>query len=47
VGKRKDVFEFHVESLGVYTPQDIVIRSLNVLKAKAHKWMEILEQEQK
>lgn len=40
--KRKDVFEFHVESLGVYPPQEIVLRSLNVLKQKANKWIDIL-----
>ncbi len=24
LGKRKDVFEFHVESVGMYSPEDIV-----------------------
>ena len=41
-GKKKDVFEFHVESLGVYTPQDIVLQSLQILKEKANKWISIL-----
>ena len=28
LGKRKDVFEFHVESVGMYSPEDIVFESL-------------------
>ena len=28
LGKRKDVFEFHVESVGMYSPEDIVFQSL-------------------
>lgn len=39
LGKRKDVFEFHVETLGQYKPQEIVLQSLQILKEKAHKWM--------
>ena len=27
LGKKKDVFEFHVESLGMYKPQDIVLQA--------------------
>jgi len=42
LGKRKDVFEFHIETLGVYTPQDIALQSMQILKEKAHKWMSIL-----
>ena len=32
LGKRKDVFEFHVESLGMYKPQDIVLQAFRILK---------------
>jgi DNA-directed RNA polymerase I and III subunit RPAC1 len=28
LGKKKDVFEFHVESLGIYPPEDIVFQAL-------------------
>ena len=44
VGKRKDVFEFHVESVGMYSPQDIVLESLKILKEKANKWINILQE---
>ena len=43
-GKKKDVFEFHVQSVGVYTPQDIVLQSLQILKEKANKWISILHE---
>ena len=43
LGKIKDRFEFHVESVGIYTPQDIVIEALKKLKEKAHYWLEVLE----
>lgn len=46
LGKRKDIFEFHVESLGIYKPEEIVFQALDVLKEKAHKWMDILAQEE-
>jgi len=42
IGKKKDVFEFHVETVGVYAPQDIVLQSLEILKKKANKWISIL-----
>ena len=38
LGKRKDVFEFHIESVGIYKPQEIMIESLNELKKKAVFW---------
>ena len=44
LGKRKDVFEFHVESVGMYSPQDIVVRSLQILKEKAQKWKNIVQE---
>ena len=43
MGKHKDRFEFHVESVGIYKPQDIVIEALKKLKEKAHYWLEIIE----
>jgi DNA-directed RNA polymerase I and III subunit RPAC1 len=44
LGKLKDRFEFHVESVGIYRPQDIVIEALKKLKEKAHYWLEVIEQ---
>jgi DNA-directed RNA polymerase alpha subunit len=35
VGKIKDKFEFHVESVGIYKPEDIVTEALKILKEKA------------
>lgn len=46
LGKKKDVFEFHVESVGIYKPQEIVFQALEVLKQKAHKWMEVIQSEE-
>jgi len=46
VGKRKDIFEFHVESLGIFTPAEIVTQSLDTLKQKVHYWMDILENQE-
>lgn len=45
LGKIKDKFEFHVESVGMYAPQDIVIEALKKLKEKTHYWLEVLEQQ--
>jgi DNA-directed RNA polymerase I and III subunit RPAC1 len=42
LGKRKDVFEFTVESLGIYKPQDIVTEAISKLKEKAVYWYEAL-----
>lgn len=46
LGKKKDVFEFHVESLGIYKPEQLVIESLSKLKEKAVHWLEVLKQEE-
>lgn len=46
LGKKKDVFEFHVESLGIYSPAEIVVQALDTLKQKAHKWMDVISQEE-
>ena len=44
LGKKKDVFEFHVESLGIYKPEQLVIEALSKLKEKATHWLEVLKQ---
>ena len=38
LGKKKEEFEFHVESVGIYSPEDLVIESLAKLKEKAIFW---------
>jgi DNA-directed RNA polymerase alpha subunit len=45
IAKIKDRFEFHVESVGIYKPEDIFIEALKKLKEKANYWMDVLEQE--
>lgn len=47
LGKIKDRFEFHVETLGqgIYKPEELVIEAIKKLKEKAHYWLEVLEQE--
>jgi DNA-directed RNA polymerase I and III subunit RPAC1 len=43
LGKQKDRFEFHVESVGMYKPADLVIEAIKKLKDKALHWLEVLE----
>ena len=38
LGKKKAEFEFHVESVGIYTPDELVIEALAKLKEKAVFW---------
>ena len=45
-GKRKDVFEFHVESVGMYRPEEIVLEAIGVLRQKAIKWLDILNEQE-
>ena len=45
LAKIKDRFEFHVESVGIYSPQDIVIEAINKLKEKAQYWLDVVEKE--
>ena len=45
LGKKKDVFEFHVESVGMFKPEEIVTQSIGILKEKVNKWMEILSEQ--
>lgn len=40
IGKLKDRFEFHVESVGIYKPEELVIEALRKLKEKAVFWYE-------
>jgi hypothetical protein len=40
------VFEFHVESLGNYKPENLVIEALSKLKEKSIHWLEVLKQEE-
>ena len=42
LGKRKDVFEFHVESVGIYPPEEIVRRAIAKLREKSEKWIDVL-----
>ena len=46
LGKIKDRFEFHVESLGVYKPAELVVEALKKLKEKAQHWLEVIEQQE-
>jgi DNA-directed RNA polymerases I and III subunit RPAC1 len=32
IGKIKDAFEFHVESVGIYKPERLVFEALEILK---------------
>ncbi len=45
LGKIKDRFEFHVETLGIYTPQRLVKEAFSKLKEKANYWLEVLDQD--
>jgi DNA-directed RNA polymerase I and III subunit RPAC1 len=42
LGKIKDRFEFHVESVGMYSPQDLVLEAIKKLKEKAQYWLQEL-----
>jgi DNA-directed RNA polymerase I and III subunit RPAC1 len=43
--KVKDKFEFTVESVGIYKPEDIVMEAISVLKEKSHKWIDVLKEQ--
>ena len=45
VAKIKDKFEFHVESVGMYSPQDLVVEAIKKLEEKAQYWLGVLEEE--
>lgn len=42
LGKVSDHYEFHIESVGIYEPEDIFFRALRVLKEKSDMWTGIL-----
>jgi hypothetical protein len=46
VAKIKDKFEFHIESVGIYKPEDIVVEAFKKLKEKANFWLDVLQQEE-
>ena len=43
LGKQKDRFEFHVETVGHYKPAELVVEALKKLKEKAQHWLEVIE----
>jgi DNA-directed RNA polymerase I and III subunit RPAC1 len=45
LGKWKDRFEFHVETVGHYRPEELVIEALKKLKEKTVHWLEVIQQE--
>ena len=42
LGKVTDHYEFHIESVGIYSPESLFYKALNVLKDKVNLWIEIL-----
>ena len=46
LGKEKDVFEFHIETVGIYKPETLLKEALSLLKAKATKWLDALRYEE-
>ena len=47
LGKIADHYEFHIESVGMYTPESIFFRAINVLKNKMKIWHELLKEKSK
>ena len=45
LGKKKEEFEFHVESVGIYRPEELVIEALAKLKEKAVFWYDQVSKE--
>ena len=44
LGKIADHYEFHIESVGMYTPESIFFRAIDVLKNKINFWHELLNE---
>ena len=42
LGKVTDHYEFHIESVGIYSPESLFYKALNVLKDKVNLWIGIL-----
>jgi DNA-directed RNA polymerase I and III subunit RPAC1 len=47
LGKIADHYEFHIESVGMYTPESIFFRAIDVLKNKINIWHELLKEKAK
>ena len=47
LGKIADHYEFHIESVGMYTPESIFFRAIDVLKNKIKIWHELLKEKSK
>lgn len=45
LGKKKEEFEFHVESVGIYKPEELVVEALAKLKEKAVFWYDQVSKE--
>jgi DNA-directed RNA polymerase I and III subunit RPAC1 len=44
LGKVADHYEFHIESVGMYKPESIFFRAIDVLKEKIKTWHELLNE---
>jgi DNA-directed RNA polymerase I and III subunit RPAC1 len=47
LGKVADHYEFHIESVGMYKPESIFFRAIDVLKEKIKTWHELLNEKAK
>ena len=47
LGKIADHYEFHIESVGMYSPESIFFRAIDVLKNKIKVWHELLNEKSK
>jgi DNA-directed RNA polymerase I and III subunit RPAC1 len=47
LGKISDHYEFHIESVGMYKPESIFLRAIEVLKDKINYWHEQLNEKMK
>ena len=47
LGKVADHYEFHIESVGMYKPESIFFRAIDVLKEKIKTWHELLKEKAK
>ena len=47
LGKVADHYEFHIESVGMYKPESIFFRAIDVLKGKIKTWHELLNEKAK
>ena len=47
LGKIADHYEFHIESVGMYKPETIFFRAIEVLKEKINTWHKLLNEQSK